>query len=234
MKKRIARMMILGVAALAAGIGLSGCSGPAESIHPFYQEGDVTTRPELAGQWMIDDEPVEFRDLGDKSYGAVVLGDDKRSVMLFRVRVFQIEEKFYLDAQMVSVKELRPATAKCDEDPAAPMETRNEDFRLESGDAELFNHQHILLRMWPGKNSSEFSWSFLREDWARTQEEAQKLWVAHTEDDSKHLLLVAESDDLREWVRELPDDAFDSPTTIRRADAKENSGASTAHGLTAN
>jgi hypothetical protein len=41
--------------------------------------------------------------------------------------------------------------------------------------------------------------------------------MAHTKDDLGRVLLTAETEDLREWVKDLPAEAFDKPGPLTRA-----------------
>ena len=171
-----------------------------QSIHPFFQQDDLVFKPELVGTWNISDDQVEFRDLGDKTYGAV-LRDGGQS-----------------DAQIMNVKESRAAAAADLDHPTPEIQVSDRDFELDNEDAAFINHQHLLLRVTLEEDKNELQFSFLEEDWVETEGEAGKLSAAHTKDDTGHLLFIAESDDLHAWVRELPDEAFEKPSSMKRAE----------------
>jgi hypothetical protein len=217
------RILWLTVLALAIPAGIA-----AQSIHPFFQPDDLVFRPELLGEWKFDGDSLEFRDLGEKTYGAV-LRPDHQSAILFRVRLFQIEQKYFMDAQLTNIKQADPACLASDgAHEAAPILVSDSDFELDGDNSFFANHQHLLLRVSPSEDKNEFQLAFQTESWLRAQEEAGKLSVPHTRDDNGRLLFVAESDDLRVWVRELPDEAFEAPMAMQRAEAKEDAGDTTA------
>jgi len=196
----------------------------AQSIHPFFLEDDLAFKPELVGEWKLDGDVVEFRDLGNKTYGAV-LRDGDQSAILFRVHLFRIEQKYFLDAQVTGIRESKPACTESSDGHPAAIAVTDHDFELDSEDSMFLNHQHLLLRAQLGEDKNEFSIAFLKEDWARIQEEAGGLSVAHTRDDNHQLLLIAESDDLRAWVRELPEESFEGAEKMQRAETKTDSSA---------
>ncbi len=208
-------MRILWLVALALGVP-AGMA--AQSIHPFFQDDDLVFKPELVGKWDISGDVVEFRDLGDKTYGAV-LRDGTKSAICFRVHMFRVGQKYYFDAQIMDVKESNADSAAAEDDhPAPAIEVADRDFELDNEDTAFINHEHLLLRVSLSADQKEFQFSFLHEDWVRTQEETGKLSLAHTKDDTQRLLFIAESDDLRAWVRELPDEAFEKPETMERVE----------------
>ncbi len=196
----------------------------AQSIRPFFMEDDLVFKPELLGEWKLDGDVVEFRDLGNKAYGAV-LRDGDQSAILFRVHLFRIEQKYFLDAQMTGIRESKPACTESSDAHPGAIAVTDRDFELDSEDSMFLNHQHLLLRAQLGEDKNEFSIAFLKKDWVRIQEEAGRLSVAHTRDDNRQLLLIAESDDLRAWVRELPEESFERAGKMQRAEAETNVGA---------
>lgn len=207
--------MLLAALRLPAGLA-------AQSVHSFFREDDLVFKPELLGEWKVSGETVELRDLGDKTYGAVWRFD--QSAVLFRLHLFQIGQKYFMDLQVVGIKESRSTCANAGDGAPAIIPIADGDFDLESEQALFINHQHLLLRVALSTDKNQFAISFLREDWVRTQEQTGRLNFAHTndDDDTKLSLFVAESDDLRAWVRELPDEAFDNPDTMQRADSNAN------------
>jgi hypothetical protein len=210
-------MRVLWIVVLVLGIP-AGMA--AQSIHPFFQEDDLVFKPELVGEWNVSGDEVEFRDLGDKAYGAV-LRDGVQSAICFRVHLFRIEQKYFFDAQITNIKESSADSAAQSDHPTPAIEVSDRDFELDNEDTAFINHEHLLLRVSLSADQKEFQFSFLHEEWVRTQEETGKLSVAHTKDDIRRLLFIAESDDLRAWVRELPDEAFEKPETMGRVEEKK-------------
>jgi len=201
------RVFWLAVVAVALPVGVS-----AQSIHRFYKEEDVVFRPELLGRWEVEGAAfVEFKDLGDKSYG-VILHADKDSAIYFRAHLFCLDERCFLDGQVAGLKP-GPATSDDEDSPFASTTKPNEQFDLKKEDI-LGNRAHGLLLISFGKDDKDVSLSIWSDSWLPKMAELGKLPVAHTRDDLGRVLLTAETDDLRNWVKDLPEEAFDNPEKL--------------------
>ena len=211
MKMRLLWVMVLAAAIPGKLLG--------QSIHPFFKEDDAVFKPELLGKWTLEkDVTVEFRDLGEKTYGITLYGDNN-SAFYFRAHLFCVNDKYFLDGQVAGMKLPEDADEKSPEAGIAQMqEPSNKDFMPDRSDF-LLNRSHGLLRVSFGANPDEFTMSVWKESWLPKMAEVDKLTVAHTKDEMGRILLTAETDELREWVRELPAEAFDKPEHLQRAEA---------------
>jgi len=198
------RMFWMTALALSFPAGIS-----AQSIHPFYRDVDVIFKPELLGKWEVEEAvALEFRDLGNQTYG-IILYIDKDSGIYFRAHLFCVEKRCFLDGQVVGFK-----VRDCQCQPAGEGEAQRatqpgEEFQLDK-DAFLLNHAHGLILVTFADEGKQVSLSKWEDSWLPKMAELDKLPVAHTKDDLGRVVLTAESDDLRDWVGSLPDEAFDS------------------------
>lgn len=201
MNQRIFWMTAL---ALAVPAGIS-----AQSIHPFYRDVDLIFKPELLGKWEVDGAvTLEFRDLGNQTYG-IILYIDKDSRIYFRAHLFCVEKRCFLDGQVAGFKIADCLCQPAGEGDAQKALQPGEEFQLDK-DAFLLNHAHGLILVTLADEGRQISLSKWEDSWLPKMAELDKLPVAHTTDDLGRVVLTAESDDLRDWVGALPDEAFDS------------------------
>jgi len=187
----------------------------AQSIHPFFKDDDVVFKPELLGKWIVDgDLKLEFRDLGQKAYG-ITLHMDKDTAIYVRAHLFCLGEKYFLDGQIAGLK--LPDSANGNSPASDPQiaEAGAKEFQFEKSDF-LLNRAHGLILLTFGSDTDEFAASAWEESWLPRMDADDKLKMAHTKDDLGRVLLTAESQDLRDWVRDLPKEAFDNPGHLRR------------------
>jgi len=186
----------------------------AQSIHPFYKDDDVVFRQEMLGKWTVGGEVVlEFRDLGKKTYG-ITLYADKNTAIYFRAHLFCVDERCFLDGQVAGMKLPDEAEEKNVGTSGATKELGKE-FELDKTDF-LLNRAHGLILMTFAGDSNEFSAALWEESWLPQMEANDKLKVAHTKDEVGRVLITAESDALREWLKEVPKEAFAKPELLRR------------------
>jgi len=204
------KMHGLGILLLALGMP-AGVA--AQSIHPFFKAEDLVWWPELSGKWSLDSEAtLEIQELSDKSYG-LTLRVDKDSAFYFRAHLFRSGERYFLDGQVVGLK--------LPEREAAPVpEAVSSDFKPDQTDF-LLNRQHGLLLVSLSADSTELSMALWEDEWLPQMADAGKISLAHTKDDLGRLLLTAESDDLRDWLRDVPDQAFGKKEVLTRQEAED-------------
>jgi hypothetical protein len=190
----------------------------AQSIHPFFKDDDVVFKPELLGKWNLDHEAtLEFRDLGQKTYG-ILLFMDKDNAIYFRAHLFCVNEKYFLDGQVAGLK-ISGSTSGEEPagNPAQAAKPGNSEFQLDKSDF-LLNRAHgLLLVSFNADSANEIFISVWEESWLPRMDADDKLKMAHTKDDLGRVLLTAETEDLREWVKDLPAEAFDKPGPLTRA-----------------
>lgn len=190
----------------------------AQSIHPFFKEDDVVFKPELLGKWDLEEMVLEFRDLGDKSYG-ISLALDRDSAFYFHAHLFCLGERCYLDGQVTQLKFPDSGAASAERDVPefnAPADTK---FAPDKTDF-LLNRLHGLILISFGSEPNQFLASGWQNDWLPELADAGKLNIPYTRDDLGRVLLTAESDDLREWVKGLPSEAFETLHPVRRLKEK--------------
>src|SRR5262249_38696020 len=86
----------------------------------------------------------------------------------------------------------------------------------------LLNRLHGLFLLSFSADNSSVSISLWQDEWLPKMADAGKLPVAHTRDDLGRLLLTAETEDLSDWVKDLPKDAFDKERVLTRRDGQDN------------
>jgi len=189
----------------------------AQSIHPFFKDDDVVFEPELLGKWNLANEvTLEFRDLGQKTYGIMVNMDNKTGIY-FRAHLFCANDKYFLDGQIAGLKmpessDHQPQTG----DSAQPEGPGDSDFQLEESDF-LLNRAHgLLLVSFNADDADEFFLSTWEESWLPRMDKNDKLRLTHTKDELGRVLLTAETEDLRQWLNDLPKEAFDKPELLTR------------------
>lgn len=191
----------------------------AQSIHPFFKDDDAVFKPELLGKWDLAGEvTLEFRDLGQKTYG-ILLHLDKDSAVYFRAHLFCVNEKYFLDGQVVGLKlrdssddNSKPDESTLRESPQL-AKSPNQEFEPDKSDF-LLNRAHGLILMSFSSDPNEFFASLWEDSWLPRMEGDDKLKISHTKDDMGRLLLTAETEELREWVKDLP--KFDKVERLTR------------------
>ena len=212
------RMFFVAALSLAVPAGIS-----PQSIHPFYRDGDAIFKPELLGKWELEGAvAVEFRDLGNQTYG-IILYIDQDSRLYFRAHLFCVGKRCFLDGQVTGLK-----LQDCPGQPGGQRETPEtvqpgEEFHLDKDT--LLNHAHGLILVTFADQDQGIFLSKWEDSWLPKMAELDKLPVAHTIDDLGRVVLTAESDDLRAWVGSLPDEAFESGTRLEPLQDPEGGGA---------
>ena len=84
---------------------ISGCF--VKSLHPFYRENDVLYKKELTGNWLGNDSSTWKIEQGMKSTGLfkpetpdnayLVTYTDKKGTAKFKVHLFQLRNRYFLD-----------------------------------------------------------------------------------------------------------------------------------------
>lgn len=74
----------------------------AQSVHPFFEKGDVVFKKELLGKWETEGPLVEFRDAGEGKYG-IVLQLDQQMAWYFQAHLTYLGERSFLDGQVSSL-----------------------------------------------------------------------------------------------------------------------------------
>ena len=212
------RMFFTTALALAVPAGIS-----AQSIHPFYRDADLIFKPELLGKWEMEGAvTLEFRDLGNQTYG-IILYIDTDSVIYFRAHLFCVEKRCFLDGQVAGFKLADRLCQPAGEGEAQKAPQPGEEFQLDK-DSILLNRAHGLILVTFADQGKEVSLSKWEDSWLPKMAELDKLPVAHTTDDLGRVVLTAESDDLRDWVGALPDEAFDSASRLKPLKDHESGG----------
>jgi len=207
MTRRIFWLAVLGLA-IPGGIS-------AQSIHPFFEDDDVVFKPELLGKWILDgDVKLEFRDLGQKTYG-ITLHMDKDTAIYVRAHLFCVGEKYFLDGQIAGLKLPDFADGNSLASDPELAEPGAKEFQFDKSDF-LLNRAHGLILLTFSSDTDEFAASAWEESWLPRMDADDKLKMAHTKDEMGRVLLTAESQDLRDWVQDLPKEAFDKPGRLRR------------------
>jgi hypothetical protein len=212
------RIFCLTVLALVIPGGIS-----AQSIHPFFEDDDVVFRPELLGKWNLEGEvALEFRDLGQKTYG-ITLHMDKDSAIYFRAHLFCVSEKCFLDGQVAGLK---LPNAPGEDSPASDAtrltEAGAKEFQLDKSDF-LLNRAHGLILLTFSSDPNEFFAAPWEESWLPRMDANGTLSMSHTKDDLGRVLLTAETEALREWVKDLPKEAFDNTSHLTREKDEDQS-----------
>lgn len=187
----------------------------AQSIHPFFRDEDAVFKPELVGRWDVQGVTLEFRDLGQKTYG-ILLKMDKDSAIYFRAHLFRVNERFFLDGQVTAL-DLHDSSSGVSEPNDSPQlaERDGEKFDADKSDFVL-NRAHGLILVSFSPDPDEFFASVWEASWLPRMNEDDKLNISRTKDDLGRVLLTAETEELREWVKELPKEAFDKPEHLTR------------------
>jgi hypothetical protein len=210
------RIFWLTVMALAIPGGIA-----AQSIHPFFNDEDVVFKPELLGNWILEGEvKLEFRDLGQKTYG-ITVHMDKDSAIYFRAHLFCVNEKCFLDGQVAGLKLRDSADSTAPSESPQPAEPGAKEFQLDRSDF-LLNRAHGLILVSFSSDANEFFASPWGESWLPRADADDKLKMSHTKDELGRVLLTAETDELREWAKDLPKEAFDKPSHLTREKDEDN------------
>lgn len=187
----------------------------AQSIHRFYEDEEVVFKPELVGKWNLGGGTLEFRDLGDNSYG-ITLQFSPQSAMYFRAQLFCMNDRCFLDGQVTGLKWPEEEQEKAAEAGSPGMqEPAGREFQQEKGDF-LLNRAHGLILVSFTPNPDEFLASVWKEGWLPKMAELDKLQVAHTKDEMGRVLLTAETGELHDWLRDVPPEAFEAPERLTR------------------
>lgn len=194
-------------------------SASAQSIHPFFKIEDAVAKQEFVGNWELDrDTALKVELLGDNSYG-LTLRLDQNMGICFRARLFMVGESYFLDGQVVELKVSDDREKKPDGEQPVP-ESESCHFKFDKTDF-LLNRLHGLFLVAFSADNSSVSISPWQDEWLPKMADAGKLPVAHTKDDLGRLLLTAETEDLSDWVKDLPKDAFDKERVLTRRDGKD-------------
>ena len=175
--------------------------GNGQSIQPFYTSKDVIFKTELLGQWNVDTDTVlEFRDLGEKTYGITLFGDAGYG-MYFRAHLFHIGPRYFLDAQVSGIE--------------FPLEGNDnvqlgahDKFTLEKDDVFL-NRHHGLILIEFGSDKNGFTGHLWRDDFLPALAKNKKLNCPYMQDEMGRVLFTGSSSQLRSFVEKLPAEAFD-------------------------
>lgn len=179
-----------------------------QSIQPFYTLKDVTFKTELLGRWNVDtDVALEFRDLGQNTYGITLYGDAGYATY-FRAHLFQIGPRYFLDAQVSGLE--FPLKDRADGNENARVGP-TDNFSIDKDDI-LLNRHHGLILIEFASNKDEFTGHLWRDDFLPTLAKNKKLNCPFMQDEMGRLLLTGSSSQLRSFVERLPADAFDNDT----------------------
>ncbi|HEY1422295.1 MAG TPA: hypothetical protein VGF20_02500 [Candidatus Acidoferrum sp.] len=196
----------------------------AQSVHPFFKDDDVLFKPELLGKWNLASEvTLEFRDLGQKTYG-IMVNMDKNSAIYFRAHLFCVDDKYFLDGQVAGLK-IPNASGDPSQagDLTNPERPGDGEFRLDKSDF-LLNRAHgLLLVSFNADNANECFVSTWEESWLPSMDADDKLKLPHTKDELGRVMLTAETGDLRQWLSDLPKQAFDKPELLTRKKDEDQS-----------
>jgi len=189
----------------------------AQSIQPFYQPGDVVFKPELVGKWDLDGVPLEFRDIGNETYGINLFGDNGL-VIHFRVHLVLIGRNYFLDGQVAGI-EIPGEEVTTENNKTATLQ---KPFELDEQDVFL-NRHHGLILVEFAENTDQFVAHVWDDRWLPQNAAKKGLPCSYLKDELGRILLTGESSCLRAIVEGLPRDAFDTGYTLTRL--KEGTGA---------
>jgi hypothetical protein len=198
---------------LAALLEILPLSTHAQSVQPFYTASDIVFRQELIGKWNIEDVTIEFRDLGDKTYGISIPVDSDVTIQ-FRAHLIRIAGKYFLDGQ---ITQLRKADKASTDGGSKDEQKEKSDggFTLDEHDI-FMNRHHGLILIEFTKNPDELIAHEWADNWLPEMAEHKKLDCPHIKDEMGRILLTAESSELQKFVKRLPPEAFDSGAGLTR------------------
>jgi hypothetical protein len=149
---------------------------------------------------------------------------DKNSAIYFRAHLFCVNEKYYLDGQVAGLKISDSTSGDAPAGiPAQSVKPGDSDFQLDKSDF-LLNRAHgLLLVSFNADNANECFVSTWEESWLPSMDADDKLKLPHTKDELGRVMLTAETGDLRQWLSDLPKQAFDKPELLTRKKDEDQS-----------
>lgn len=188
---------------LVALLALLPLPASAQSVFSFFQSQDVVFKPELLGKWTIEETvTVEFRDAGNQTYGIILNGIGDDNFLIARAHLIYLGGRYFLDVQAVELHCPDPEQAK-----PKPRSNAKISFDLDPGNF-LLVHNHGLILLTLSSNPNEFTGTLWNDNWLPKTAEQKKLKIPYLKDETGRILLTAESSQLRQFVANLPDEAF--------------------------
>jgi len=187
--------------------------GYAQSIQPFYEAGNVIFKPELVGKWTLEGVTLEFRDIGNQTYGVKLFGDDG-FVLHFRAHLIRIGSNYFLDGQVSGVQ-FSSELAKDSIGASTPKGSLNQGFELDEDDVFLNRHHGLILVDFT-KDADEFIGHLWNKNWLPRMAEKKNLKCTFIKDEKGRILLTGDSRQLRSFVERLPIEAFEDGYKLTR------------------
>ncbi len=184
-----------------------------QSIKPFYEPEDVVFKPELVGNWNLEGITFEFRNVGEKTYGINLLGDDG-VVIHFRAHLIQLGGKYFLDGQVSGIEVPKKINETQEQKEENRKTNQNDVFRLDEHDVFLNRHHGLVLVEFT--SADEFVGHVWNDAWLPRMAEQRKLKCSYLKDEMGRILLTGDSSQLRSFAQQLPVEAFDSGSELTR------------------
>jgi hypothetical protein len=188
---------------LSAVLWVGGCTC-AGSLRPLESDEPLTFTPDLSGTWMSNDsdskdaEYFTLESTGYHSYRVSYTKDGETLKDVYELSLVQVGSYTFFDA--------------------AFKETGNTQSNKTAYDLGVLPI-HFIGRIWA--DGDQLRLGLLNYDWMEKMSSGNSLkvpFVAHREGDDRLILLTAESDKLKEFVRQYAEDpeAFSTVLTFRR------------------